>query len=700
MVPGRRATLRPCPPRSARSRPGRCRRSRSSAGTTRRPRARRCASSASGGSRSTTSTSGSGRSRPASCAASSSGSGRGPCSTRRRRRSATAGLGYLSMGDAEIVERLAGRQPPAPAAARPPRQRGHGRPGRSDLGGLAQPSGRRDRHALSARSDPATTRRRAGCGPARVIDHEARPAEQAEPLADPDQPDGHEQRGRDQLVRASIPRRHAHGGILAGVTDEADDRQARGPASQRPRHGPPRRARPGRQRAGRTEDEALLRRPRPARSSSTRTRGGRCGSCPSSSRASMPWRPSGRRSACSARLGPSRTTATTRWPASSGRCSRSRATRSSPAAGPGSWRPPTAARRRAAACRSAATSSCRWSRGSTRTSTSGVEFRYFFARKVMFVKYADAFVIFPGGYGTLDELFEALTLIQTKKVQDFPVILMGTEYWTGMIDWIRASLLEEAAINAADVDLLRLTDDPAEACEIINAYVAQRAGQADGDGRGDQADRAAPRSRSRPSRSRARARATLDRERDLDPAVDDADRVVAEPADAGQAPGLGLGAGRIHLGIAAGRRPGRVVDAVRVEPAGRRHLRRVAAVQVEPTLVERALDDAAVELADRQRRAHVRAAVLGREDAPVRVDEQQVQVAPAHPSHGARRQLVHVEHRRKWRVGRPGGLQPGSERGRRHGHGRQCYPRTTDDPGAVNRRGRRARRRSAVSRRA
>jgi uncharacterized protein (TIGR00730 family) len=108
----------------------------------------------------------------------------------------------------------------------------------------------------------------------------------------------------------------------------------------------------------------------------------------------------------------------------------------------------------------------------------GVEFHYFFARKVMFLKYADAFVIFPGGYGTLDELFEALTLIQTKKVQDFPVILMGTDYWTGMIDWIRASLLEEAAITAEDVDLLRLTDDPAEASEIINAYVAQRRSQA------------------------------------------------------------------------------------------------------------------------------------------------------------------------------------------------------------------------------
>ena len=100
----------------------------------------------------------------------------------------------------------------------------------------------------------------------------------------------------------------------------------------------------------------------------------------------------------------------------------------------------------------------------------GVEFRYFFVRKVMFVKYADAFVIFPGGYGTLDELFESLTLIQTDKVQDFPVILMGTHYWAGMIDWIRGSLLKEAAINPADVDLLRLTDDPREAVRIIDAY--------------------------------------------------------------------------------------------------------------------------------------------------------------------------------------------------------------------------------------
>jgi uncharacterized protein (TIGR00730 family) len=99
-----------------------------------------------------------------------------------------------------------------------------------------------------------------------------------------------------------------------------------------------------------------------------------------------------------------------------------------------------------------------------------IDFRYFFVRKTMFVKYAEGFVVFPGGYGTLDELFEALTLIQTHKVQDFPVILMGSEYWGGMIDWIRRTLLAEAAINKQDVDLLRLTDDTDEAVRIIQAY--------------------------------------------------------------------------------------------------------------------------------------------------------------------------------------------------------------------------------------
>jgi uncharacterized protein (TIGR00730 family) len=109
----------------------------------------------------------------------------------------------------------------------------------------------------------------------------------------------------------------------------------------------------------------------------------------------------------------------------------------------------------------------------------GIEFRYFFARKVMFVKYADAFVIFPGGYGTLDELFEALTLIETRKVQDFPVILMGSDYWGGMLDWIRDTLLVHAAISKEDVALLRLTDDTDEAVRIIQAYARTHRDEAD-----------------------------------------------------------------------------------------------------------------------------------------------------------------------------------------------------------------------------
>ena len=103
----------------------------------------------------------------------------------------------------------------------------------------------------------------------------------------------------------------------------------------------------------------------------------------------------------------------------------------------------------------------------------GVEFRYFFARKTMFVKYADAFVILPGGFGTLDELFEALTLIQTGKIRDFPVVLVGTAYWQGMLDWMRAVQLPAGAVSEADLDLLKLTDDPAEVASIITAYVAK-----------------------------------------------------------------------------------------------------------------------------------------------------------------------------------------------------------------------------------
>ena len=92
----------------------------------------------------------------------------------------------------------------------------------------------------------------------------------------------------------------------------------------------------------------------------------------------------------------------------------------------------------------------------------GIAFRYFFVRKTMFVKYAQAFVILPGGFGTLDELFEALTLVQTRKVTRFPVILFGTEYWSGLLDWIRTTLAETGTINAADLDLFTVTDDIGE----------------------------------------------------------------------------------------------------------------------------------------------------------------------------------------------------------------------------------------------
>jgi uncharacterized protein (TIGR00730 family) len=90
----------------------------------------------------------------------------------------------------------------------------------------------------------------------------------------------------------------------------------------------------------------------------------------------------------------------------------------------------------------------------------GLEFHYFFARKIMFVRYASGFVVLPGGFGTLDELFESLTLIQTGKVQNFPVILVGSDYWSGLVDWVRGRMLAEGKISAADLDLITLTDDP------------------------------------------------------------------------------------------------------------------------------------------------------------------------------------------------------------------------------------------------
>jgi len=97
----------------------------------------------------------------------------------------------------------------------------------------------------------------------------------------------------------------------------------------------------------------------------------------------------------------------------------------------------------------------------------GVDFRYFFARKTMFVKYSEGFVVLPGGFGTMDELFEAATLVQTGKVTGFPIVLLGTSYWAGLVDWLRSTVIAGGQICAADLDLLHLCDDPDEAVEIV-----------------------------------------------------------------------------------------------------------------------------------------------------------------------------------------------------------------------------------------
>ena len=98
-------------------------------------------------------------------------------------------------------------------------------------------------------------------------------------------------------------------------------------------------------------------------------------------------------------------------------------------------------------------------------------FKYFFVRKVMFVKYAQAYVVFPGGFGTLDELFEAITLIQTDRIKPFPVILVGNDYWTGMVNWIGERLLGTGKISAEDMDLIQLVDDPHEVVALVRRTV-------------------------------------------------------------------------------------------------------------------------------------------------------------------------------------------------------------------------------------
>jgi uncharacterized protein (TIGR00730 family) len=97
----------------------------------------------------------------------------------------------------------------------------------------------------------------------------------------------------------------------------------------------------------------------------------------------------------------------------------------------------------------------------------GINFRYFFARKTMFVKYAQGFVVLPGGLGTLDELFEAMVLVQTRKVTSFPIVLLGVDFWGPMIEWIRGTLVAEGMVSEKDLDLIQLVDDPAEAVERV-----------------------------------------------------------------------------------------------------------------------------------------------------------------------------------------------------------------------------------------
>ncbi len=103
-----------------------------------------------------------------------------------------------------------------------------------------------------------------------------------------------------------------------------------------------------------------------------------------------------------------------------------------------------------------------------------LEFHYFFTRKVMFVRYASAFVVFPGGFGTLDELFEAATLRQTEKIRHFPIVLFGSAYWGGLVEWLRDPMLAEGKISPADVEMLEVTDDPDRVLAVVRAVEHRR----------------------------------------------------------------------------------------------------------------------------------------------------------------------------------------------------------------------------------
>ena len=112
----------------------------------------------------------------------------------------------------------------------------------------------------------------------------------------------------------------------------------------------------------------------------------------------------------------------------------------------------------------------------------GLNFRYFFARKTMFVKYAQGFIVLPGGFGTFDELFEALTLVQTQKVTSFPIVLIGTAYWSGLVDWIRGTVLADGKVSEQDLDMIRLTDDVDEAIKLMIDAQQRRRSAAPGGG--------------------------------------------------------------------------------------------------------------------------------------------------------------------------------------------------------------------------
>jgi len=103
-----------------------------------------------------------------------------------------------------------------------------------------------------------------------------------------------------------------------------------------------------------------------------------------------------------------------------------------------------------------------------------LDFRYFFVRKVMFVKYAKAFVILPGGYGTFDEFFEAITLIQTQRINKFPVVLVGSEYWNGLLDWLKGIVFNKGNISKSDLDIFTVVDEPEDVVKVIKKFYAKR----------------------------------------------------------------------------------------------------------------------------------------------------------------------------------------------------------------------------------